>query len=91
LILTPLTILLVVAIYFMTPLARVGDLSVRGESTLPAQSVIDASKLGSSQMILDLLLHKKQRGNAGAKGLASSEEPITLSVQRLQSSDFACT
>ncbi|WP_407891742.1 cell division protein FtsQ/DivIB [Lacticaseibacillus sp. N501-2] len=57
---TPLTVLLVVAIYFLTPLARVGEISVRGESTLPAQSVIDASKLGSSQMILDLLWHKGQ-------------------------------
>lgn len=60
LILTPLTVLLVVAIYFLTPLARVGDISVRGESTLPAQSVIDASKLSSSQMILDLLLHRNR-------------------------------
>lgn len=76
-ILTPLTVLLLVAIYFMTPLACVGDLSVRGESTLPAQSVIDASKLGSSQMIIDLLMHRDRVATRVKKTLPQVK---TLSV-----------
>ncbi|WP_390408303.1 cell division protein FtsQ/DivIB [Lacticaseibacillus jixiensis] len=58
LLLTPLCVLLAAGAYMISPLAKVGQLKVLGESTVPAQSVIDASKLGSSQVILDLLLHK---------------------------------
>ncbi|WP_125707172.1 cell division protein FtsQ/DivIB [Lacticaseibacillus porcinae] len=80
LILTPLTVLLVIAIYFMTPLARVGDINVRGESTLPAQSVIDASKLGPSQMILDLLMHQKRVSQRVQKALPQVQS-MSLSIK----------
>lgn len=58
LLLTPLGLLLAAGAYMISPLAKVGQIKVLGESTVPAQTVIDASKLGNSQVILDLLLHK---------------------------------
>ncbi|WP_461213506.1 cell division protein FtsQ/DivIB [Lacticaseibacillus sp. GG6-2] len=60
LLLTPLAIVVILMLYMVSPLSKVGELSVRGENTLPAQDVISASKLGHSQVVIDLMLHRNR-------------------------------
>ncbi|MFD1430911.1 cell division protein FtsQ/DivIB [Lacticaseibacillus mingshuiensis] len=55
LLLTPLVLLLAMFGYLMSPLAKVGQLSVQGETTVPAQTIIDDSHLSADDLIVVLL------------------------------------
>ncbi|MFD1483723.1 cell division protein FtsQ/DivIB [Lacticaseibacillus baoqingensis] len=78
LILTPLVILALFFGYMLSPLAKVDTISVAGEKTVAAQSVIDASKLTRSQVILDLLWHQQRVATRVKKRLPQVH---TLQVQ----------
>lgn len=60
LLLTPLAIIIIFMLYMVSPLAKVGELFVRGENTVPAQNVISASNLNHSQVVIDLMLHHRR-------------------------------
>jgi cell division protein FtsQ len=79
LILTPLVLLAAFFGYMVSPLAKVDTISVRGEKTLPAQNVIDASGLNHSQAILDLLWHR-QRVTARVEKRLPQVHQLTVSV-----------
>lgn len=60
LVLTPLILLLGFFGYMVSPLSKVGAITVTGESTVPAQHVINASQLSNADVVLDLVFHKQR-------------------------------
>ncbi len=69
LLLTPLVLVVGFLIYMVSPLAKVGELSVAGEHTVPAQSVITASKLNHAQVVIDLMQHRDRVAKRITKAL----------------------
>ncbi|WP_461224215.1 cell division protein FtsQ/DivIB [Lacticaseibacillus suihuaensis] len=60
LILTPLLLLLAFLGYMVSPIAKVATVSVTGTRNVPIQTVIDASRLDETKLVLGLLAHRRQ-------------------------------
>ena len=54
-----LTLGLMITGFLMSPYGKVGELFVEGESTIPDQLVLDASKVTSKQTVLGTLASEK--------------------------------
>lgn len=82
LVLLPLVVLLVVFGYMVSPLAKVGNISVTGESAVPAQKIINASQLDSDHTVIGLLAGK-QRVSARITAKLPEISKVNISVKNL--------
>ncbi|WP_125703113.1 cell division protein FtsQ/DivIB [Lacticaseibacillus daqingensis] len=58
LVLTPLLLLLGFFGYMVSPLSKVGEITVTGTQNLPIQTVIDASQLGPTDTVIGVATHR---------------------------------
>lgn len=80
-VLTPLLIIGAFLLYMVSPLAKVATVTVAGEELLPAQQVIDASRLDQDTVILSLLFGRQKVATRIQTALPQVKT-VTIQVQR---------